>query len=109
MKDKFPEIYKNKINNLKSKVQKDFYYHATDFNQDNINGHAIRGEQLSKTDLINKINNIFKRPDYVYQADVNIMYKNGKNIDKKIIGFKDNYIMTSDGDRIFIDEISNIK
>lgn len=88
---------------------KDFYYHATDFNQDNINGYDIRGEQLSKTDLINKINNIFKRPDYVYQADVNIMYKNGKNIDKKIIGFKDNYIMTSDGDRIFIDEISNIK
>lgn len=108
MKDKFPEIYKNKINNLKSKVQKDFYYHATDFNQDNA-GHAIGGEQLSKTDLINKINNIFKRPDYVYQADVNIMYKNGKNIDKKIIGFKDNYIMTSDGDRIYIDEISNIK
>lgn len=109
MKDKFPEIYKNKINNLKSKVQKDFYYHATDFDQDNTNGNAIRGEQLSKTDLINKINNIFKRPDYVYQADVNIMYKNGKNIDKKIIGFKDNYIMTSDGDRIYIDEISNIK
>lgn len=109
MKDKFPEIYKNKINNLKSKVQKDFYYHATDFKQDNTKGYDIRGEQLSKTDLINKINNIFKRPDYVYQADVNIMYKNGKNIDKKIIGFKDNYIMTSDGDRIFIDEISNIK
>ena len=37
------------------------------------------------------------------------MYKNCKNIDKKIIGFKDNYIMTSDGDRIYIDEISNIK
>ena len=109
MKDKFPEIYKNKINNLKAKVQKDFYYHADAFSNNKTNERAIDREQISKTDLINKINNIFKRPDYVYQADVNIMYKNGKNIDKKIIGFKDNYIMTSDGDRIFIDEISNIK
>ena len=26
--DKFPKIYKNKINSIKSKVQDEFYYHA---------------------------------------------------------------------------------
>ena len=103
--DKFPKIYKNKINSIKSKVQDEFYYHA-DRASDDVNNDSV---DIDPSLVLNKIENIFQRPDYVYQADVNIMYKNGKNIDKKIIGFKDNYIMTSDGDRIFIDEISNIK
>ena len=30
MKDKFPEIYKNRVDKLKSKVQKEFYYHNDD-------------------------------------------------------------------------------
>lgn len=113
MKDKFPEIYKRKIENLKSKVQRDFYYHASDendeLNKNDVISDTKENREVSKADLINKINDIFKRPDYVYQADVNIMYKNGKNIDKKIIGFKDNYIMTYDGEKIYIDEISDIK
>ena len=107
MKDKFPEIYKNKIEKVKSKVQTDFYYHADERKADE--NKITTDKKVDKVTLMKKINDIFLRPDYVYQADVNIMYKNGKNIDKKIIGFKDNYIMTSDGDRIYIDEISNIK
>lgn len=115
MKDKFPEIYKRKIDNLKSKIQQDFYYHAP---KDNENSMLDKKEKIlkeeetksvSKMDLINKINGIFKRPDYVYQADVIIMYKNGENIEKKIIGFKDNYIMTYDGEKIHVDEINDIK
>ena len=30
MKDKFPEIFKNKVDKIKSKVQKEFYYHNSD-------------------------------------------------------------------------------
>lgn len=111
MKDKFPEIYKRKIENLKSKVQKDFYYHANADNNiiDEKEASIEENKKISKIDLIDKINDIFKRPDYVYQADVNIMYKNGKNINKKVIGFKNNYLMTYDGEKIHIDEINNIK
>lgn len=112
MKDKFPEIYKRKIENLKSKVQRDFYYHA-DTNDVSIDKKAVSLEEndvkVNKVDLINKINNIFKRPDYVYQADINIMYKNGENINKKVIGFKNNYLMTYEGEKIHIDEIKDIK
>ncbi len=112
MKDKFPEIYKNKIENLKSQVQKNFYYHAEEKNieQDSkYNRNKNSNIKIDKSEIIKKINNIFKRPDYVYQAAVNIMYKNGENIEKKIIGMKDNYILTHDGEKINLDDISDIK
>ncbi len=113
MKDKFPEIYKNKVENLKSKVQKEYYYHADDIVQTEMKSkdeeeNVESKEVLSNVDLISKINSIFKRPDYVYKVDVNIMYKNGKTIMKKVIGFKNNYLITNDGEKIYINEISDI-
>ncbi len=113
MKDKFPEIYKNKVENLKSKVQKEYYYHADDTAQTGMkskveeeNSESLK--KLSDVDLRSKINSIFKRPDYVYKVDVNIMYKNGKTIMKKVIGFKNNYLITNEGEKIYINEISDI-
>ena len=100
MEKKHPEIFKNKLHNLKTKVQNDFYVHADDIKET---------KKISKEDLIAKINNIFKRPDYVYQADITIMYKNNENKIKKIIGFKDNYIITIDNEKISIDDIYDIK
>ncbi len=112
MKDKFPEIYKNKVENLKSKVQKEYYYHANDISNEKIKGDVKEEnenkEELNNVDLRSKINNIFKRPDYVYKVDVNIMYKNGETIMKKVIGFKNNYLITNDGEKIYINEISDI-
>lgn len=108
MKDKFPEIYKSKIDKVRSKVQKDFYYHANEM-ETKRNERIEPEKKVDKLDLIKKINNIFSRPDYVYQADITIMYKNGENIVKKIIGIKDNYLIAFDGERIFIDDILDIK
>lgn len=101
MSDKIPEIYKNKIEKLKSKVQKDFYYHYKDNN--NIE------DKVDKKTLLEKINAIFKRPDYVYQADITIMYKNGESKHKKVVGLKDNYLITLDNEKIMLDDIINIK
>lgn len=103
--DKFPKIYKNKINSIKSKVQDEFYYHAD---------RALDDKKDALLDIdpslvLNKIENIFQRPDYVYQADVNIMYKNGENKQKKVVGFKKNYLMTLEGEKIYIDDIKDIK
>ncbi len=112
MKDKFPEIYKKKIENVKSKVQKNFYYHAStkDSEIENKNAKDLRKDKtIDKNTLINKINDIFKRPNYVYQTDVNIMYKNGKNYPHKIIGIKDNYLITFEGEHIYFDDIIDIK
>ena len=59
--------------------------------------------------LLKKIESIFSRPDYVYQADITILYKNGENINKKIVGIKDNYLLTIEGEKIYIDDIYDIK
>lgn len=102
MKDEFPKIYKSKINSLKSKIQNEYYYHGKDVEEKPI-------KKVDKLTLLKKINAIFTRNDYVYQADVNIMYKNGENKHKKIIGTKDNYLLTIDNERISIDDIYDIK
>lgn len=107
MKDKFPEIYKNKIEKVKSKVQTDFYYHADERKADE--NKITTDKKVDKVTLMKKINNIFLRPDYVYQADVNIMYKNGESINKKIIGIKDNYLIAFDGEKIYINDILDVK
>ncbi len=110
MKDKFPEIYKNRVDKLKSKVQKEFYYHNDDNSlkkEDRVDKKDREG--VDKMTLLKKINSIFQRPDYVYQADITILYKNGKSMNKKIVGIKDNYLLTFEGERIYIDEIYDIK
>lgn len=108
MKGEFPKIFKNKVDKLKSKVQKEYYYH----NNEEVLLEEEKENDTKKVDkltLVNKINNIFSRPDYVYQADINILYKNGKNINKKVVGVKDNYLLTFEGEKIYIDEIYDIK
>lgn len=111
MKDKFPEIFKNRVDKIKGNVQKEFYYHNGDNNDFTKNDERkkIDEKEVDKVSLLKKINGIFTRPDYIYQADITILYKNGKNINKKIVGIKDNYLLTFEGERIYIDEIYDIK
>lgn len=105
MNDKIPKIYKNKIDKLRTKVQKDFYYHS----DNEINNRAITPSKISRSELLDKINAIFKRPDFVYQADVIIMYKTGENKHKKVVGLKENYLITLENEKIMLDDILDIK
>lgn len=105
MSDKIPKIYKNKIDKLRTKVQKDFYYHS----DNEINNRAITPSKISRSELLDKINAIFKRPDFVYQADVIIMYKTGENKHKKVVGLKENYLITLENEKIMLDDILDIK
>lgn len=113
MKDKFPEIYKRKVEKLKSKIQTDFYYHANDEKKNDQQKENLKNKEennkIDRKTLIEKIDNIFKRPNYVYQADVIIMLKSGENIERKIVGFKENFLITLDGEKIYIDEVNDIK
>lgn len=102
MKDKMPNIYKNKINNLKTNIQKEYYYHFDEKNDNN-------DKNIENKDLLSKINDIFKNPSFIYKTDINIMYKNGDNIKKTIIMFKDDYLLTLDGEKIYISDIADIK
>lgn len=55
-----------------------------------------------------KINDIFKSRNYIYKADVIIKTKNG-DIEKRIIGKNNNYLMANDGELIPIKDILDIK
>ena len=105
MSEKIPKIYKNKIDKLRTKVQKEFYYHS----DNEINNRAITPSKISRSELLDKINAIFKRPDFVYQADVIIMYKTGENKHKKVVGLKENYLITLENEKIMLDDILDIK
>ncbi|MEG2351247.1 MAG: hypothetical protein RSA10_01480 [Bacilli bacterium] len=108
MKEKFPEIFKNKIGNLKSKVQSEYYYHADSLENNNkLKQAGIKG--VDKLTILKKVNSIFSRPDYVYQADVIIMFKNGEKHKKKIVGKVGNNLITYDKEQINIDDILDIK
>ena len=111
MKDKFPKIFKTKIDNIKSKIQTEYYYRSENEDKKD-NNTKIADFAEKKSDgitLLNKINDIFKRPDFVYQSDITIMYKNGESINQKIVGFKENYLLTIDGEKIYISDIYDIK
>ncbi len=100
--DKTPEIYKNKINKLRTEVQ-DSYYYSKDKN------NIEKEKKINSVDVVKKIESIFKKNDYVYKASINIMYKNGESSKKNIIGIKDKYLLTMEGERISIDDIYDIK
>lgn len=106
--DKIPKIHKENIKSLKSKVQNEFYYHRNSRNNESYEYEQAKKIKFTKKELINKINAIFLRNDYVYQADINIMYKNGEIKHEKIIGFKEDFIITLSGKRIHIDEIIDV-
>ena len=55
------------------------------------------------------MNEIFESPNFVYQADITILYKNGENIKEKVIGIKDDYLITLEGNKINLNDIYNIK
>lgn len=105
MKDKFPEIFKNKIDNVKCRVQKEYYYHANKIPNEDKDERKI----VDRTELLNKINGIFERPDFVYETDITIMYKNGESINQRIVGLKENYLINIAGEKIYINDILDIK
>lgn len=108
MSEKFPEIFKNKIDNTKMKVQNEYY--CRNVSEEYIDEVSInKTKKISRSELLNKINSIFKRPDYIYQADITIITKNGESMSKKIVGIKDNYLLTLDEEKIYLDDIYDIK
>lgn len=100
MENKDYSLYKNDIKNIKPKIQNEYHYHFD--KKENV-------EKIGKEELVKKINNIFKNPNYIYKADINIMFKDGAKNTSKVIGFKDNYLLCLDGKKIFIDDIYDIK
>ena len=71
--------------------------------------NAITEDEVKESkNILQKINDIFSSPNYVYKANVEITLKD-KKITKRIIGRNKNYIITMDNMLIPINDIVDIK
>ena len=96
MKD-LPKVFHNKIDK-KFDNNRSVYYSSNTYNDGSITD--------SRT-VLQKINDIFSSPNYVYKANVEITLKD-KKVMKRIIGRNKNYIITMDNDLILISDIVDI-
>ena len=96
MKEK-PKIFKNTINKRINNNSDIFYSKNNETNE----------KKDSKT-IIQKINDIFSSPNYIYKANVKITTKKG-TFNKRIIGRNKDYIITIDNTLIPIKDIIDIK
>lgn len=97
MKD-LPKVFHNKINKKINNNRKVFYSNNTYDESLEINSKSV----------LQKINDIFVSPNYVYKANVEITLKD-KKITRRIIGRNKNYIITMDNELIPILDIIDIK
>ena len=98
MKD-LPKVFHNNINK-KFNNNRNIYY-SSSRTEENI------PSEDSKT-ILQKINNIFSSPNYVYKANVEITLKD-KKVTKRIIGRNKNFIITMDNTLIPITDILDIR
>lgn len=96
MKD-LPKVFHNKIDKKIENNRSVFY-----------SNNEYREETGDARSVLQKINDIFSSPNYVYKANVEIILKDRK-VTKRIIGRNKNYIITMDNDLISISDIVDIK
>ena len=97
MKD-LPKVFQNNVNKEFKNNNNVFYSRNS----------AIQNEVKDSKTILQKINDIFSSPNYVYKANVEITLKD-KKITKRIIGRNKNYIITMDNMLIPITDIVDIK
>ena len=97
MKD-LPKVFHNKIDK-KIENNRSLFYSNNNY------------YDITKSDtrsILQKINEIFSSPNYVYKANVEITLKD-KKVTKRIIGRNKNYIITMDNMLIPVNDIIDIK
>lgn len=101
MKD-LPRVFHNKIDKVFDNNEK-IFYSSNDAKED------LKNEDTtSNKNILQKINDIFSSPNYVYKANVEVTLKD-KKVTKRIIGRNKDYIITMDNELIPITDIIDIK
>ena len=93
-----PKVFHNKIDKKFDNNRSVFYSNNT-YEED---------RSVDTRTVLQKINEIFSSPNYVYKANVEITLKD-KKVTKRIIGRNKNYIITMDNDLIPLSDIVDIK
>lgn len=100
MKD-LPKVFQNNID-------KKFNNNSSVYYSSNDNRSSNKEEIKDNRTILQKINEIFSSPNYVYKANVEISLKD-KKVTKRIIGRNKDFIITMDNTLIPISDIVDIK
>ena len=100
MKD-LPKVFQNNVDK-KFNNNSSVYYSSKDNRSLNIE------EVKDNRTILQKINEIFSSPNYVYKANVEISLKD-KKVTKRIIGRNKDFLITMDNTLIPISDIVDIK
>ena len=98
MKD-LPKVFRNNINKKFNNNESVYYSNR---------GEKENNEITDSKTILQKINEIFSSPNYVYKANVEITLKD-KKVTKRIIGRNKDFIITMDNTLIPIRDIVDIK
>ena len=101
MDKKLPSIYTGTIN--KELNNNDRYYYSNAKTTNN----SITPSKTEDVSIYKKINDIFNSSSYVYKADVDITFRNGRDT-KRIIGRDADNLITIDNELIPISKIIDI-
>ena len=108
MEKKLPKVYANKIDK-DVKNNKRVYYSSFDEKKEDVRSTTVNTNRpnLDGKTVPQKLYPIFHGPNYVYKADVTLKIK-GRNVNKKIIGYNTQNIITVDNEVIPIADIEDI-
>lgn len=96
---KLPSIFQNNISKHLNNNDRTFY-----LLNNNSNEHSREDINIDK-----KINDMFKSSNYIYKIDAEIIMKDGKIINKRIIAKNKQYLITNNNELILISNIKDIK
>lgn len=100
MKD-LPKVFQNNID-------KKFNNNSSVYYSSNDNRSFNKEEEKDNRTILQKINEIFSSPNYVYKANVEISLKD-KKVTKRIIGRNKEFLITMDNTLIPIRDIVDIE
>ena len=111
MEKKLPKVFANKIEKELKNNEIVYYERGSkeDKKEEIIEKENKKLKIPEELNITQNINKIFGSSRYVYKADVQIKYKDGNTVDKKIIGRNKNELITMDNELIKISLIDDIK
>ena len=97
MKKEIPKVFVNKIDKINN--NREVYYSYKEENK--------KEEIINKNDIQNKIESLFRSNDFIYKKKLHIKTKYSDE-DYIIISKSYDYLLTIDGQKIYIDNIIDI-
>ena len=98
MKKDVPKVFVNKINKINNNEEV-FYSYKDEYQEE---------EKVDEYDIQEKIDKLFRSNDFIYKKKFHIKTKYGEK-DYTIISKSYDYLLTIDGEKIYISNIIDIK